>query len=436
MSCGATEECDGGHCAGTLSVTIVAGGNGAGTVTSSPAGINCPGTCSAIFASPSTVVLTAKTVNGSNIYFQGFGSAECAPGKRTCSISLSGDKSVTATFADMTYNLVFVSSATYPTTLGSAIAYDGKCNALASAAGINDLDAPNGTSFIAWMSDATSNARTRLGSARGFVRVDGLPFADDPGDFLGSSRLEVFNPIRFDEVGNNVGATHIMTGTGNGGQAEPTCTCSNWTSTSGDACLGRTSGGPIRWTSTGWGSCAPRRVYCIMTTRNVPVSPAPAAGKLIFTSNNYFIVGVGKTPDDVCREGTLPSGVASGDVVAFIATTTGAATSADKFTATAEQLYVRPDGQVVGTGAQIAAGGLLDSGIWQTADGRYGDLGMFTGAPSPNQAGTSADTCNDWTDSGGTTPSYGSSLADSWWWHWPSSRPCNSANLRLFCVER
>ena len=72
-----------------LTVTVT----GSGTVTSSPAGINCPGTCTAKFNSGTTVTLTATAASGFN--FAGFGGG-CSG--TTCTLTLSSSQSVTAIF--------------------------------------------------------------------------------------------------------------------------------------------------------------------------------------------------------------------------------------------------------------------------------------------------------------------------------------------------
>ena len=72
-----------------LTVTVT----GSGTVTSSPAGINCPGTCTAKFNSGTTVTLTATATSGFN--FAGFGGG-CSG--TTCTLTLSSSQSVTAIF--------------------------------------------------------------------------------------------------------------------------------------------------------------------------------------------------------------------------------------------------------------------------------------------------------------------------------------------------
>lgn len=70
-------------------------GNGTGTVTSSPAGIDCGQVCSSNFALNSTVTLTASASTGSS--FTGWSGAGCS-GTGACQVTMSEAKSVTATF--------------------------------------------------------------------------------------------------------------------------------------------------------------------------------------------------------------------------------------------------------------------------------------------------------------------------------------------------
>jgi len=78
----------------TLSVNEA--GTGTGTVTSSPAGINCPTTCSASFTSGQVVTLTATAANGST--FAGWSGVAGCPGTGTCTVTLNAAVTVTATF--------------------------------------------------------------------------------------------------------------------------------------------------------------------------------------------------------------------------------------------------------------------------------------------------------------------------------------------------
>ena len=78
----------------TYQLSVVTKGTGGGTVTSSPAGINCGSTCMAGFSTGTAIKLTATANSGS--VFAGWSGA-CS-GTSTCSIDFTADASVTATF--------------------------------------------------------------------------------------------------------------------------------------------------------------------------------------------------------------------------------------------------------------------------------------------------------------------------------------------------
>jgi hypothetical protein len=74
---------------------------GSGTVTSSPAGINCGSTCSASFATGTQVTLTAAPAGGAT--FSGWGGA-CS-GTGSCVVTMNAAQSVSATFAPPMFTL-------------------------------------------------------------------------------------------------------------------------------------------------------------------------------------------------------------------------------------------------------------------------------------------------------------------------------------------
>jgi peptidoglycan/xylan/chitin deacetylase (PgdA/CDA1 family) len=82
-------------------LTISPEGNGSGTVTSSPSGVNCGSTCSASFDYNTTVTLTANPATGST--FSGW-SGLCT-GTGSCEVTMSAARSVTATFTLKTFLL-------------------------------------------------------------------------------------------------------------------------------------------------------------------------------------------------------------------------------------------------------------------------------------------------------------------------------------------
>ncbi len=101
---------------GTLpTISIAKTGNGFGTVTSSPAGINCGNSCTAAYTLNSTVALTANPDFGYS--FSGWSGA-CS-GTGSCNLIMSSDYSVTATFIEIpiaacSANPTFVNGSVYP----------------------------------------------------------------------------------------------------------------------------------------------------------------------------------------------------------------------------------------------------------------------------------------------------------------------------------
>jgi uncharacterized delta-60 repeat protein len=78
-----------------FAVNVTKAGTGAGSVQSSPQGINCGPLCSGPFDDGSGVTLTATAAAGSA--FAGWSGAGCS-GDGTCALTMSADQTVTATF--------------------------------------------------------------------------------------------------------------------------------------------------------------------------------------------------------------------------------------------------------------------------------------------------------------------------------------------------
>jgi hypothetical protein len=76
-------------------LTVAKVGTGAGTVTSSPAGIDCGFACAAGFDQGSSIALTAEAAVGSE--FIGWSGASCA-GSGGCKVAMGADQSVSAQF--------------------------------------------------------------------------------------------------------------------------------------------------------------------------------------------------------------------------------------------------------------------------------------------------------------------------------------------------
>ena len=144
----------------TLTVTLA--GTGSGTVTSAPAGINCPGTCASAFAANSTVTLTAVAAGGSS--FAGWSGAGCS-GVGTCVVTMSAAQAVTATFNLPSFNLTVTKSGTGGGTVTSAPAGI-NCGATCVAPFVSGSTvtltavANGGSSFIGWSGGGCSGTGT------------------------------------------------------------------------------------------------------------------------------------------------------------------------------------------------------------------------------------------------------------------------------------
>ena len=88
----------------TYELTVSTDGSGYGTVTSTPSGINCGGDCSEHYLSSTGVTLTAVAESGST--FTGWGGS--CTGTGDCEVTMSSDRSVSATFRSNTSQEVVI----------------------------------------------------------------------------------------------------------------------------------------------------------------------------------------------------------------------------------------------------------------------------------------------------------------------------------------
>lgn len=159
----------------TYTLTIVKAGTGSGTVTSSPAGINCGATCTATFPAGSSVQLTAAAAAGST--FTGWsgdatgadlnswpdGAAEAS---NPTTVVMNGNKTVTATFSPVMYTLTILKAGTGSGTVTSNTGGI-NCGATCTAqipSGTNMVltaAAAAGSTFAGWSGDLTG-ANTTL----------------------------------------------------------------------------------------------------------------------------------------------------------------------------------------------------------------------------------------------------------------------------------
>jgi hypothetical protein len=149
--------------------------------------------------------------------------------------------------------------------------------------------------------------------------------------------------------------------------------------------------GPTFWGSGAASSCASTyRVLCLMKTYAAgPAAPSAFMGKKMWLSNAAYQPSVTGDVDAVCNA-DKPAGVQMGR--ALISRTTSTAASLLNMAT----MYVRPDGQEVGTGAEIIAGNAR-GGIWQQGNGTYWSGQAWTGSATIDSVGLVTSTCGDWT---------------------------------------
>jgi hypothetical protein len=429
-----------------LTVSKAPDATGRGTVTSTPAGLVCGPGCAlvdATFPSGTRVSLEARPLSGS--YFAGWTGA-CLGQGRVCTISLTKATTARVRFSIIDHNLAFVTSDRFAGDLGGLEGADGRCAAAAAEAGLS------GT-FVALLSTPDVPAADRLGPARGFIRLDGRPVADKVSDLF--TRHALLYPVLYDQDGRAIHSSasggEDMTWTGTTPAGTSPNTCDGWTDmVSGKyGNAGQPGGGPAAWLDAIAGQCdaggvwGDNRLYCFMVDLTDPIIAPAATGKVIYVTASAFPLTNGRIGADQLCDQEKPPGVNT--VRALLATTDASAASVLDVAAA----YVRPDGVLVGTGADLIAASRGDlelaSGIWQTSDGGYvaaaGDGGRYawTGVAkgaSLASRGTAAATCDDWAapdqSKTGATGDYQyrdeTAFANS-------TSPCFANVFRLFCVE-
>lgn len=288
-------------------------------------------------------------------------------------------------------NFAFLTSAQHELgSLGSVEAADAICNDTAKDAGLP------GT-YVAWLSSASSDARTRLGSASGWIRVDRRPFAASADDLYASNLLY---PLETDAHGDRVTVTSgISTGTQPDGTAAigaaDKANCSGWSNTGDRAAAGWPYMGSVRWTSGGLGSCGMQHIYCLGVDFDSGYTVTPVAGRLAFLSAATFTPDAGLAAADAQCQGEADTKGKPGTFHALLASKSASAIS--RFD-TDGSTWVRPDGiPVFASAADIAAGQLPLAPINVRLDGSYGgNTLVWTGATSATT--TSSDQCDDWGD--------------------------------------
>jgi len=368
--------------------------------------------------------------------------AECKTTGNSCTLTPGTDGAV-AKVRTLAANYAFVSSTKFTGNLGGVAGADAKCAGLAKNEGLP------GT-YVAWVSDGTVAAKDRpgLAAARGFVRVDGKPFADavtGPGPDLLEG--QIFLPIGLDEKGVAFDKTaFVYTGTTPSGTASAS-TCASWTSAAGETgTAGSALAGSVGWTSLTVETCSKNgHLYCLGKDNAVAVKPTarPAASRIAFVSAAPFVPDVNgvATADAQCAA-EATAALLPGTFKALLATSTASGPSRFQLLPAKGGWYRRDDVAVVlAPNALNAPDAVPGAPLTQRADGTYAttaaSVEVWTGMnQGPNKAATStASTCLDWTSAVGTdTGTAGAaSLATDRFWKNPNDG-CAAAR-HLYCLQ-
>jgi M6 family metalloprotease-like protein len=170
-------------------------GNGTGTVTSIPAGINCGNNeCSALFNAEQNVTLTAAAAGGST--FAGWGGA-CSGSSSTCTVTMDAARSVTAAFNIARHQLSVAKSGTGVGTVTSSpagISCGAACSAEFAAGQSVTLTAAaaSGSTFAGWggaCSGSSSTCTVTMNAAKSATAAFYLESIRRPASWLPAVKL-------------------------------------------------------------------------------------------------------------------------------------------------------------------------------------------------------------------------------------------------------
>jgi hypothetical protein len=334
------------------------------------------------------------------------------------------------------YNKMFVTSTQQNAAFGGLAGADAICAARASSAGLS------GT-YRAFLSTSTVDARDRMvlpgttTPARGWVRVDGQPFADQVSDMASGSTSRIYYPPKITEL-NTLIEDEAFTGSGSLGLKVSGQMCGDWTATTGMGSSGNSADGD-RWYYAESIPCgASYRLYCFgvdYATQMLPPT-APSGAKHIFTSQASFtpVASALAQADAYCNSEGQSAFGNTHTFVALLATTNATAASR---VAGSTGTWVRPDGIVVFANATDLAAQKMQGAPDQYASGVFTSYPMWSGAPDIRSTGTVQSTCNNWSIGDATVGTAGSpSIAGAFFFNaWTDYFACSTAN-HLVCIEK
>jgi|SRR5580704_4918355 len=283
-------------------------------------------------------------------------------------------------------NIAFVTSQTIQiSSITSLEVADDFCDASAAAAHLPGH-------YVAWLSSTTESAVSRLGSARGWLRPDGKPFADRASDLAIG---KMFYPLRLDENGQDLVSETVLSApvaTATRPSGTVGNNCNDFTNSAGIIDVGFVDATTAVWTAYTSSACTSElQLYCLGIDANGPVTRADT-GKTAFLSTESFTPGAGLAgADQICSSEASAHGIA-GTYGALLATAGSDAIA--RFGPRVGTEWVRPDHVAITDGfTELAAPCNV------TLDLTYGGNTItWGGAGGINATGTAASSCNSWSD--------------------------------------
>ncbi len=362
--------------------------------------LDCAGVCQRSVVTNESTVLYAEPRGG---YVFDRWEGACSGTEPQCVLNLSATSSTDVVARFVPANRVFVTSTTAAVadviSLGTSHTPAGASDSDRLLAGADALCVQlaqsaqlGGTSWVSWLSSSKVGALSRVGTARGWVRVDGSPVFDE---VLGG----VLYPPSLNEKGGQAGFS-VLTGTANGMFDPSGGNCVEWSPSAfytHHASAGAAPYGTSLWSTYGYlVSCDvdPVRFYCFQTDHNTAIKLPRSPGRMIFASDSLLDASGGIAAFDAACKADAAAAALAGTFKALVADTTTAARG--RFTMRNERV-VRPDGAVVAltdTGLlerneAVAAAEVGASGTY------YPNMGAWMGAHGANAP--AAENCAGWT---------------------------------------
>lgn len=327
-------------------------------------------------------------------------------------------------------NYIFMTSTRHSAgSLGGLAGADAICQSRADEAGLDGV-------YTAWLSSQSGeDAITRVGDARGWIRPDGLPVADEVAQLRSG---QFYYPPVLDENGTIAAPDLAWTGTYDGmfDALRGNTDCEAWTSDASDMTSTAGDVGSVGswWSALYLQSCAAElRLVCLGSDRQQEVVVEPVDGRRVFISAGYILADQGRAAADaLCQQEASNTGL-DGTFLAMLAV--DGETPLSRFDN--EGLpWVRVDGVPV-FADDGPLGDTLQAPFMYDSAGTMLYLAMaWAGAGGADVVGMPDTTCTNWTATTGRATMF-ATLSIYWqgWGLGDADSECAQAGYPVVCMQ-